>query len=103
MARDHIAPRTVEGAEISVITVGRKARDQLRRMLGDRLITSVEAGAAPSFDRAQDIADLVTKRFENGEADVVTLIYNHFVSVVSQTPTIKQLVPAQVAGAGPTV
>ncbi|HEX4742796.1 MAG TPA: F0F1 ATP synthase subunit gamma [Caulobacteraceae bacterium] len=103
MARDHIATRTAEGREVSVITVGRKARDQLRRILGGRLITSVEAGAAPSFDKAQEVASLVTKRFENGEADVVTLIYNHFVSVVSQTPTIKQLVPAQVAGAGPTV
>ena len=103
MARDHIATRTAEGRQVTVITVGRKARDQLRRALGERLIASVEAGATPSFDKAQDVADLVTKRFENGEADVVTLIYNHFVSVVSQTPTIKQLVPAQVAGAGPTV
>jgi F-type H+-transporting ATPase subunit gamma len=103
MARDHVAARTAEGREVSVITVGRKARDQLRRVLGDRLITSVEAGAAPSFDKAQEVANLVIKRFDDGHADVVTLIYNHFVSVVSQTPTIKQLVPAQVSGGGPTI
>jgi F-type H+-transporting ATPase subunit gamma len=102
-ARDHIAARTSEGREVTVITVGRKARDQLRRILGDRLVTSVEAGAAPSFDKAQDVANLVIKRFEDGHVDVVTLIYNHFVSVVSQVPTIKQLVPAQTEGAGPTI
>jgi F-type H+-transporting ATPase subunit gamma len=102
MARDHIAARTAEGREVTVITIGRKARDQLRRALGGRLITSVEAGA-PSFDKAQEVADLVIKRFNDGHADVVTLIYNHFVSVVSQTPTIKQLVPAQVQGAAPAI
>jgi F-type H+-transporting ATPase subunit gamma len=103
MARDHIVARTSEGRQVSVITIGRKARDQLRRMLGDRLITSVEAGAAPTFEKAQEVAELVMKRFEAGEADVVTLIYSHFVSVVSQTPTLKQLVPAQVAGAAPSI
>jgi F-type H+-transporting ATPase subunit gamma len=103
VARDHIAARTAEGREVSVITVGRKARDQLRRVLGDRLLVSVEAGAAPSFDKAQEVANLVMKRFEDGEADVVTLIYSHFVSVVSQSPTIKQLVPAQVEGAGAAI
>jgi F-type H+-transporting ATPase subunit gamma len=102
MARDHIAARTAEGREVTVITIGRKARDQLRRALGGRLIASVEAGA-PSFDKAQEVADLVIKRFNDGHADVVTLIYNHFVSVVSQTPTIKQLVPAQVQGAAPAI
>jgi F-type H+-transporting ATPase subunit gamma len=103
MARDHITARTAEGRQISVITIGRKARDQLRRMLGDRLFASVEAGAAPTFEKAREVADLVLQRFEAGEADVVTLIYSQFVSVVTQTPTTKQLVPAQVAGAAPSV
>ncbi|HEY2050041.1 MAG TPA: F0F1 ATP synthase subunit gamma [Caulobacteraceae bacterium] len=102
-ARDHIAARTAEGRQISVITIGRKARDQLRRPLGDRLIASVEAGGAPSFEKAQEVADLMMRRFEEGEVDVVTLVYSHFVSVVSQVPTIKQLVPAQVEGAGPPI
>jgi F-type H+-transporting ATPase subunit gamma len=102
-AREHIAARTAEGRQVTVVTIGRKARDQLRRALGDRMVSSTEAGAVPTFERAQEVADLVIRRFEAGEADVVTLIYNHFVSVVTQTPTVKQLVPAQVAGAGPVI
>jgi F-type H+-transporting ATPase subunit gamma len=45
---------------------------------------------------AQPIADLVLAEFEAGRADVVTLIYSRFRSVVQQTPVARQLVPAVV-------
>src|SRR6202789_204540 len=35
-ARDHIAASLANGREVSVLTVGRKARDQLRRLYGER-------------------------------------------------------------------
>ena len=101
-AREHISSRIAEGRQVSILTVGRKARDQLRRGLGDRLIASIEAGL-PSLEKAQEVADVITARFAAGEADVVTLFYNRFVSVVSQVPTRQQLIPAQVAGAAPTI
>ena len=102
-AREHIAARIAEGKQVSILTVGRKGRDQLRRLYGDRFIATIEAGAAASHATAQSIADIVLKRFEDGEVDVVTLFFNRFVSVVSQVPTRQQLIPAQVAGAAPTI
>jgi F-type H+-transporting ATPase subunit gamma len=102
-AREHIAARLAEGKEISILTVGRKARDQLRRQYESRFIGSVEAGAVASLATAQAIADTVVARFETGEVDVVTLFYNRFASVVSQVPTRQQLIPAQIAGAAPTI
>jgi len=101
-AREHIASSIAEGRQVSILTVGRKARDQLRRGLGDRFIASIEAGL-PSLEKAQEVADVITGRFEAGEADVVTLFYNRFRSVVSQVPTRQQLIPAQVAGAAPAI
>ena len=103
VARDYIASRIAEGKQVSVLTVGRKGRDQLRRAYGDRFIASIEAGPAATLATAQSIADIVIQRFEAGEVDVVTLFYNRFVSVVSQVPTRQQLIPAQVAGAAPTI
>ncbi len=97
-ARDHMGARIAQGREISLITVGRKARDQLKRLHGGRQIAFFEAGGAPSLERAREIAEAVIGRFEAGEADVVTLFYNRFASVVSQVPTMKQLVPAQITG-----
>jgi F-type H+-transporting ATPase subunit gamma len=101
-ARDYISGQIAAGRQVSVITVGRKARDQLKRLFGDRYVASIEAGV-PSLAKAQEIADLITARFEAGETDVVTLFYNQFKSVVSQVPTRQQLIPAQVAGSAPTI
>jgi F-type H+-transporting ATPase subunit gamma len=98
-AREHIASSIAAGRQVSVLTIGRKSRDQLRRLYGDRYVASLEAGNNPSLERAQEVANLITERFEAGEADVVTLYYNRFQSVVSQVPTAQQLIPAQVAGA----
>ena len=100
-ARDHISARLNEGREVTIITVGRKARDQVRRLYGDRSVGAFEAGNAPAMERAQEVAAAVIERFENGQADVVTLFYNRFASVVRQVPTGKQLVPPQLPeGAG---
>jgi F-type H+-transporting ATPase subunit gamma len=101
-ARDHIASSIAKGREVSVLTIGRKSRDQLRRLYGSRYVASLEAGGSPSLERAQEVASLIAERFEAGEADVVTLYFSRFRSVVSQVPTALQLIPAQVAG-GQTV
>ena len=101
-AREHIAAAIGQGKQVSILPVGRKARDQLRRGYGDRFIASLEAGA-PNLARAQEVADAIAQRFEAGEADVVTLFFNRFASVVSQVPTRQQLIPAQIAGAAPTI
>ncbi len=101
-AREYIAGQIAAGRQVSVLTVGRKARDQLRRLYGDLYLATPEAGV-PSLAKAQEIADIVTARFEAGEVDVVTLYYNQFKSVVSQVPTRQQLIPAQIAGSAPTI
>jgi F-type H+-transporting ATPase subunit gamma len=101
-AREYIAGQIAAGRQVSVLPVGRKARDQLRRLYGDRFVAMPEAGV-PSLAKAQEISGMITARFEAGETDVVTLFYNRFASVVSQVPTRQQLIPAQIAGAAPTI
>ena len=101
-AREHIAGSIAQGREVTILTVGRKARDQLRRLYGQRYVANVEAGNNPTLERAQEVAKLITQRFEAGDADIVTLYFSQFRSLVSQAPTSRQLIPAQVAGA-PTI
>jgi F-type H+-transporting ATPase subunit gamma len=98
-AREHIGNSIAAGREVSVLTVGRKARDQLRRLYGDRFVANLEAGNSPSLERAREISALITQRFEAGQADVVTLYFSRFRSVVSQVATAQQLIPAQLSGA----
>ncbi|WP_374573572.1 F0F1 ATP synthase subunit gamma [Phenylobacterium sp.] len=102
LAREKISGLLAAGKDVRIIAVGKKARDQLRRLYGDRFVGFFEAGSNPSMATAQAVADKIIELFEGGDADVVTLIYNQFQSVVSQVPSAVQLVPAQVdAGAAP--
>ena len=98
-AREHIASSIAGGRQVSVLPVGRKARDQLRRPYAPQYVGFYEAGGTPSLERAQLIATAILERFASGEVDVVTLFFSRFRSVVSQVPTRQQLVPAQTEGA----
>jgi len=102
-AREKIAGLIAEGKDVKIIAIGRKARDGLRRAYGNRLLEVYEVGIkAPSFGLVKPIAQRVLDAYTNGEFDVVTLIYSSFKSVVTQTPRVQQLIPAQVeASSGP--
>ncbi|RAK63379.1 F0F1 ATP synthase subunit gamma [Phenylobacterium kunshanense] len=99
-ARERLNALVAEGKDVRVLVVGRKARDQLRRHFGDRYVGVYEAGGNPSLSVAEEVSTKIRELFEAGEVDVVSLIFSRFKSVVSQQPTVLQLIPAQVADGG---
>jgi F-type H+-transporting ATPase subunit gamma len=101
-AREHINGLLGQGKDVRIICVGKKTRDQLRRVYGDKVVESFDLSAYRQLTLAvaQPIADMVLALFDAGDVDVVTLFYSRFKSVVSQTPTAKQLIPATVADSG---
>jgi F-type H+-transporting ATPase subunit gamma len=96
-ARERISKLMAEGKDVRILTVGRKARDQLKRL--DRSVGAFEAGGNPSLGVAEEVSAKIRELFEAGEADVVTLYFSKFRSVVIQTPTGVQLIPAEVKAA----
>jgi F-type H+-transporting ATPase subunit gamma len=100
MARERISTLIAEGKDVKIITLGKKARDQLKRLYGDRFVESFDVGASPSLAVAEAVGQKVAAMFEAGEVDVVSLAYSKFKSVVTQTPTFQQMIPAQVSGSG---
>ena len=100
-ARDRIAALIAEGKDVKIICIGRKGRDQLRRLFANRILETYELSAAksPGLDLVQPIARQILDLFEAGEADVVTLFYSRFASVISQVPSARQLIPAQIEAA----
>jgi F-type H+-transporting ATPase subunit gamma len=99
-ARERINSLVANGKDVRVIAVGRKVRDGLTRLYGDKIIKTFEMSdhKVISMAAAEPIAELIANEFEAGHADVVTLIYSRFQSVISQVPTPKQLIPAVVDG-----
>jgi F-type H+-transporting ATPase subunit gamma len=85
--------------------VGRKSRDGLVRLYGDKLVKTFEMSdhKVIGLPAAEPIAALIAEEFEGGNADVVTLFFSRFQSVIAQIPTPKQLIPAVVDGDAPPI
>ena len=96
-AREQIAQLLSQGKDVRIITIGRKGRDQLRRAHSARFVENYEAGVrTATVALVRPIAENVIELYLSGEVDVVTLISSRFKSVVVQTPTVRQLIPAVV-------
>ncbi|AYV45447.1 F0F1 ATP synthase subunit gamma [Caulobacter flavus] len=99
-ARAHIDGLIAQGKDVKIVCVGKKVTAQLKRPYGDKVVDNFDLSAYRqiTLSVAQPIADVVTKLYEAGDIDVVTLFYSRFRSVVQQVPTALQLIPAVVEG-----
>ena len=96
LARQEIRRLSGEGKTVKVVTVGRKARDLLKRDNADKIIKSfvtLGGGKSLNFADADEVTQFVLAQFEAGEFDVAHVLYNKFVSVLTQTPSVQQVIP----------
>ena len=102
LAREHIYKLQRDGKTVKIVTVGRKGRDALKRLFGDKIVKSYEFTGLRSigFAQAEEIAQAVRGMFDAGEFDVATIFFSKFVNVVTQIPTAQQLIPASVPVSG---
>jgi len=87
-----------EGGQVKILCVGRKGRDQLRRLYGQHILDTIEMTGVKrvGFNDAAAIGRRVLDLYEAGEFDVATICYSRFKSVISQEPTAQRLIPAPV-------
>ena len=94
-ARRQIELLLKTGHEVKIITVGRKIREALRREYADKIVHSIEEFSKPrlEFTTAEQLAQKILELFERHEFDVCKLIFNKFVNVLVQKPTLQQIIP----------
>lgn len=104
LARARAAELVAQGKTVKMLTVGKKGREQLKRDWGQAFVGHIDLSEVKrvGYANAQAIAREVMAAFEAGEADVVTIFYNRFQSVISQIPTMQQVIPARFEGAPTT-
>jgi F-type H+-transporting ATPase subunit gamma len=94
-ARELVMSLEGQGKTVKILTVGKKGRDQLKRTHAERSVGHIDfgglrvLGAVQSAEVSQKLVDM----FETGEFDVAHLIFSKFKSVISQIPTVQQLIP----------
>ena len=96
LARQHAEQLLAQGKQVAIMTVGKKAREQLRRDMGQRFVHHVDLSEVKrvGYENAREIAEEILGRFDGGDYDVATLFYSRFESVISQMPTARQIIPA---------
>ena len=97
LARAHANALLAQGKTVRILTVGKKGREQLKRDLAHLFVGHVDLSDVKrvGYAEAVKVGREILSRFEGGEFDVATLIYNRFQSVISQIPTALQVIPAQ--------
>jgi F-type H+-transporting ATPase subunit gamma len=97
-ARQHIQSLERDGKTVKILCVGRKGRDQLKRQYAGKIIDAIDFVGIKriGFANAAAIGRRVLDMFAAGEFDVASIVYSEFRSVMSQIPTLHQLIPAQV-------
>ena len=97
LARQRIKELQGQGKQVKLLCVGRKGADMLRRDYGSLLVDLVDLRSVRQlgYGEALGIAKRILKMFDNGEFDVATLFFSEFKSIMTQTPTPLQLIPAR--------
>ncbi|QGG47107.1 ATP synthase F1 subunit gamma [Heliorestis convoluta] len=79
--------------DISLVCIGRKGRDFFRRT-GQKIEQEyIGLGEDIHYGIAKEIAGEVMKLYEEGVYDEVHLVFNEFISALTQRPTQMQLLP----------
>jgi F-type H+-transporting ATPase subunit gamma len=91
------AAREITGdpGDLTVVTVGRKGRDAMRRAGVPMEAHFAGFGDRPTFADVIPLARLITDDFLEGRVGRVDLIYSRFVTTLTQRPEMDQLLPVQ--------
>ena len=92
--------RANSGKKISVIPVGKKGRDALKKAGFNIIAEYVNVLARVNFATAREIATLVTGLYTKEEIDSVYVIFSEFKTVMSSNLIVEKLLPAESASAG---
>ena len=97
-ARNRTRELLGEGKMVKLVCVGKKGRDQLKTEFGDHIVDTYEGigRSGVTFEEADEVARRIIELFDADEFDVCTVIYNKFVSAITQIVTPQQVIPVQI-------
>lgn len=83
----------MEGKNAVVLPVGKKSVEFFRHRKADLLTEQYADASGLNMGDCFTVAKSLCKAYQNGEVDEVFIAYTNFVSVLSQTPSVLQLLP----------
>ena len=89
---------TEHPGELAVVTVGRKGRDAMRRARVPLEAHFNGFGDRPKFADVLPLARLLSDDYLAGRVNRIDIMYSHFVSTLTQRPTLDSLLPIEASG-----
>ena len=88
-----------EGKSVKLLTVGKKSRDFFNRSMKDKIVESFTdlGSTGAGYDIALEISNKLQTLYFDGQFDKCVIVYNKFVSVITQEVTRQQLIPLDIA------
>lgn len=98
-AEREIDARRNEGADYSLILIGRKAESyfRFRNYRIDATFNGISDN--PSYADAEKVGQVVADQFETGEVQEVVLVYTRFISMGNQQASVREFMPLTGVGA----
>jgi F-type H+-transporting ATPase subunit gamma len=84
---------TATPGDLSVVTVGRKGRDAMRRARVPLEAHFEGYGERPTFADVLPLARLITDDYLAGTWNRIDIVYSRFISTLTQRPTLDELLP----------
>jgi F-type H+-transporting ATPase subunit gamma len=87
--------RANKGKKVSVVPVGKKGRDALKRAGFEFPAEYINVLARVEFSTAREIANLVTELYKKEQIDAVYIVFSEFKSVIAANLTVQKLLPVE--------
>lgn len=81
------------GVPVSVVTIGRKGRDLMRRLRKDLIADQSQIGDRPTMGDILPAIRVAMEQYENEDADQVDVVYARFISAGRQEATLRRVLP----------
>ena len=88
------AVRRSASDDTEYVTVGKKLRQTIAKT-GGKIVTDWDVADPVPFNDAKPISKFLTEQFLSGEYDKISVAFNNFVSTLTQTPEVFQLLPIE--------
>lgn len=87
-----------EGKNVTLLCLGRKGRDLLKRKYSDLILKTVDglAKKGAKYYEASDVAAVIMDMFAKKQINVCELVYSHFKSAINRDIKVEQVLPVKV-------
>src|SRR5205807_1816474 len=89
--------RANKGRELSIIPLGKKGRDALRKAGFNLIAEYINVLSRVEFATVREISNLVSDLYSQGQVDSVYVIFSEFKTVMSANLTVEKLLPVDPA------